>query len=315
MPDDEISAIDNRYPRVCRAVAEMPWAIMPHMLATIVDLLKFRSAGGRLGQEEIRARIGAAEPSQQVGRVRAGSIAIIPLHGVIMQRADMFDEMSGAVSLDKARAQLDRAVADPDVSSIILHIDSPGGGVFGVPEFADHLMNLRGGDKRIVASASAMAASAAYWIGAAADELVVTPSGVVGSIGVYTAHENIAGLLEGMGVEVELISAGKYKTEGHPFGPLDDEARAAIQSDVNDYYKAFVKAVASSRGVTPAAVRNGFGEGRTVMAQAAQREGMVDRVEALPATIKRLQGGRSGRPAGGRGGRAAKALKARLAFS
>lgn len=286
---DEETA-QNLYPRVCRAVAEMPWAILPTMLATIIDLLKFRAGGGKLSKAEIQQRIGAAEPQRQVGRVRAGSVAVVPLHGVVMQRADLFEEMSGAVSLDKTRVRIERALADPDVGTVLLHIDSPGGGVFGVPEFADWLMGLRGGDKRIVASASAMAASAAYWIGVAADELVVTPSGVVGSIGVYSAHQNLAGMLEAMGVEMTLISAGKYKTEGHPFGPLDEEARKAMQADVDDYYEQFLKAVSKGRGRTVADVRANFGEGRTVMAQAALRAGMVDRVESLEQTLARLRG-------------------------
>jgi ClpP class serine protease len=62
-----------------------------------------------------------------------------------------------------------------------------------------------------------MAASAAYWIATAADEVVVTPSGQVGSIGVFATHEDISKALDMEGIKVSLISAGKYKTEGTPF--------------------------------------------------------------------------------------------------
>ncbi|MCC7371633.1 MAG: S49 family peptidase, partial [Chloroflexi bacterium] len=137
-------------------------------------------------------------------------------------------------------------------------------------------------------------ASAAYWIASSADEIVVTPSGEVGSIGVFTAHEDISAALEAEGVTVTLISAGKYKTEGNPFEPLSEEARGAIQARVDDYYSMFVRAVARGRGVKPADVRGGFGQGRVVGADEAVRLGMADRVGTMAQTVERLAGRRGG---------------------
>lgn len=147
-----------------------------------------------------------------------------------------------------------------------------------------------------MAIANHLAASAAYWIGSAADELVVTPSGEVGAIGVFAAHEDISKSLEMEGIAISLISAGKYKTEGNPYEPLSDEARAAIQAEVDGYYDMFVKAVARNRGVKPADVRGGFGEGRVVRAQQAVSLGMADRIATLDETIERLQRGSARKP-------------------
>jgi ClpP class serine protease len=87
-----------------------------------------------------------------------------------------------------------------------------------------------------------------------------------------------------------LISAGKYKVEGNPFEPLSDEARAAFQARVDDYYRMFVDAVARYRGVSAAEVRSGFGEGRVVGAREAVRLGMADRIATLDEALSRLQG-------------------------
>lgn len=284
------------YGRVLALVREQPWAIRPEKLAAITDLLRFRAEGGRLTDEQIAARIGAAaeRPAQRT----SGAVAVIPVFGTIVQRADLFTEMSGGTSTERLSAAVSQAVADPSVGSIVLAIDSPGGGVYGVPELADQIMQARK-QKTVVAVADSMAASAAYWIASAAGELVVTPSGEVGSIGVFAAHQDVSRLYESEGVTVSLISAGKYKTEGNPFEPLSEEARAAMQSRVDDYYAMFTKAVAKGRGVSIDTVRSGFGEGRMVGAQQAVKLGMADSIETLDAVISRLSG-RSSRAAGQR---------------
>jgi ClpP class serine protease len=141
-----------------------------------------------------------------------------------------------------------------------------------------------------VAVANHLMASAAYWIGSAAEEVVVTPSGDVGSVGVFAMHEDWSGALEKEGINISLISAGKYKVEGNPYQPLGEEARAAIQASVDEVYDVFTNAVARNRGVNPAAVRTGFGEGRVVGAQEALKLGMVDRIDTLEGTINRLLG-------------------------
>lgn len=277
------------YPHVMALVRAMPWAITPGKLATIMDLLRFRSEGGRLTAEEIQQRIGAARPA---ARASAGAVAVIPVMGVISQRVSMMSEMSGGTSTERIGAAFAQALNDPAVGSIVLQIDSPGGGVYGVAELADTIFKARG-QKPIIAVADSLAASAAYWIAASADEISVTPSGEVGSIGVFAAHEDVSRMLEAAGVSVNLISAGKYKTEGSPYEPLGDEARAAMQSRVDDYYQLFTGAVARGRGVKVTHVLTGFGEGRVVGAQEAVTLGMADRVETIDQAISRLMGGRS----------------------
>ena len=81
-------------------------------------------------------------------------------------------------------AQIRAVAADPEVGTIVMDVDSPGGSVFGVQELADTLYDVREhSGKRLVAVANNMAASGGYWIASQAHELVVTPSGMGGSIG------------------------------------------------------------------------------------------------------------------------------------
>ena len=137
--------------------------------------------------------------------------------------------------------------------------------------------------------ADSMSASAAYWLLSQCGEAYVTPGGMVGSIGVYTAHENVAKALESEGIEITLISAGKYKVEGNPFQPLGDEARAETQAQIDTYYRMFTSAVAKGRGVPVDQVRSGMGEGRMLLAEAAQKAGMVDGVATFGEVVARMR--------------------------
>jgi signal peptide peptidase SppA len=287
-----------KYPHIVRYVAESLWAIMPNRipgcrhaaLEDILNILAFRAAGKEFTAEELHARIG--DPSDPVATNR-GAIAVLPLRGVIAHRMNAMDEMSGGMSTEQFAKMFRAALANEQVGTIVIDVDSPGGTVQGVPELAAELLAARG-QKKIVAVANAMMASAAYWIAAAADEIVVTPSGLVGSIGVYTAHEDLSAALEKEGVKVTLISAGKYKVEGNPFEPISDEYKGVVQARVDDFYNQFVKAVAAGRGVTPAAVKSGYGEGRVLNAKDAKAAGLVDRIATMDETLARLAGaGRS----------------------
>ncbi len=285
-------ATPARYAHVLAWVAETPWAVLPSVLAVINDLLAYRAAGHRLDRSEVLARIGAAPPSRPA-RARAGAVAVLPLTGLIAHRASAFEDVSAppGTSVQRFTVRFREALADPDVAAILIDVDSPGGAVDGVAELAAEIAAARG-RKPIVAVANTLAASAAYWIATQADELVVSPSAEVGSIGVFAAHQEFSRMDERIGVTTTLISAGKFKTEANPYEPLTDEARAAIQARVDDYYRMFVDAVARGRGVTAAAVRSGFGEGRVVGARDAVGLGMADRVATFDETLARLRAGR-----------------------
>lgn len=272
-----------------RAFMETPWAILPAKLEQMRAVVVMHAAGIRLSQEEIAARVGGAVPSKPSAQ-RTGVVAVLPVFGVIAQRMNMLTEMSGGTSTEVLGKQIQTLAADPGVKAIVLNIDSPGGSVFGVTELAAQIRAARE-SKKIVAVANSMAASAAYNIAAQASEVVVTPSGLVGSIGVLTEHTDISKALEAEGVTPTLIHSGEFKVEGNSYEPLSEEARATLQAMCDDYYVQFVGDVAAGRGVTRAKVRSDFGQGRVMTAENALKAGLVDRIASLDQVIAKLGGG------------------------
>jgi signal peptide peptidase SppA len=264
-----------------------PWAMQPERMAAYASVLARRYAGLRADPQESPGGGPIQAAGQRVGG-RTGAVAVIPVVGTIMQRASSFGMCDGGTSTQAISQALRQANADETVSSIVLDIDSPGGSVYGVAELA---AEIRASGKPVTAVANSLAASAAYWIGTAASEFFVTPGGEVGSIGVWMAHEDWSKALEAEGVDVTLISAGKYKTEGHPYGPLPSEAKDFMQSRTDDYYGAFTRDVAKGRNVSVDQVRSGMGQGRVIGASQAKGEGMVDGVMTFDQVIRHVQKG------------------------
>lgn len=278
-----------KYQHVLSEVFLKPWAILPEKFAVISEIVKSRASGETLTEKEISDRLQAAAiaAGPRGGQQSFGSVAVLPIYGVITRRAGMMSQISGGTSIEGLTSRFRAALADPSVKAIVFDVDSPGGSVEGVPELADEIYGARK-QKKITAVANPMAASAAYWLASAAADFACAPSGSVGSIGVFTEHEDLSKMYEKNGVSISLISAGKYKTEGNQYEPLSPEARADLQSKVDAFYGMFVKAVARGRGAAQADVRDGFGQGRMVLAADALKEGMIDRVATLEQVLQKL---------------------------
>jgi len=287
------------YDHLARAFFNEPWLITERKLAQLQALALAKLAGAPTPWEGERQEPFAAtlyEADESGGAVSSGAnkVAVIPLYGVLLQRVGMLQEMSGATSTERFKRAFVEQLNNPAVKTIVIDVDSPGGGVYGIDELAT-LVHDGAARKQVVAVADSLMASAAYYVASGAGEIVASPSSEVGSIGVLAVHYDFSAQAEMEGVKPTLIKAGKYKAEGHPDFPLEDAARQHIQEDVDRYYAMFVAAVAKGRGVSVQAVRSGFGEGRVVGAQEAVRLGMADRVATLEETVQRFLGG--GRPA------------------
>lgn len=270
------------YSHILRSFAETPWAILPEKLAEIRAFLEMKASGD---EHALRAPV----RQEKAVATQVGGTLVMPLHGTITHRANLLNDFSGGTSAEMFSATFREALADPSVKNILIDVNSPGGSASGVDEVASEILAARG-TKRVVAAVNGTAASAAYWIASAADEITVNPTGQAGSIGVFAAHQDLSRALDQKGVKMTLVSAGKYKVEGNPFEPLSAEAKAAIQERVDDYYDLFTQSVAKGRGVTNATVRNGFGQGRMLSAARAVNEKMVDRIATFDDTLARLNG-------------------------
>lgn len=279
-----------------------PWAIRRDLMPIVAQVLGRLAAGEPMSHadrervDEGRAAWAARrqESERYAGGASGGSIAVLPVHGILTQRGSLDDMSEPTTSMMRLTAAVRTAAADSAIAGIVLDVDSPGGSVNGVQELADAIYSAKQ-SKPVIAVANSLAASAAYWVACQAGELYAAPGAEVGSIGVYTMHTNVSEAMKQRGVAVEMISAGKYKTEANPYEALSDEARVHIQAMVDQHYDAFVRAVARGRNTTQTAVRAEMGQGRVYMPDQAQRAGMIDGTLTLDQAVARLArtGGRA----------------------
>lgn len=229
-----------------------------------------------------------AASARRMPRPRAsGNVAIIPLHGPITQRGSIWNELLGGTSAQAFEAAFSRAIASDNVSAVVLDVDSPGGTVGGIQAAADRVFNARG-TKPVIAVANSQMASAAYWIGSQANNVVAAPGADVGSIGVFRIHHDVSEALARDGIKTTMIGVPEHKTESSPFAPLSDEARSHHLEQVQEKFAAFNQAVARARGVTEKHALASFGRGRDFSANKAKELGLVDKVATMSDVLSGL---------------------------
>jgi len=262
-----------------------PWALLPEQLREIQHIYAVHLRGDKIDIPAIEARLGRPMANeQQAYQVQAGGVAVLRLEGVMAPKANLFMQISGGVSTQMATLQVESAMADPRVRSLVLAIDSPGGSVFGTPELAAAILELSA-IKPIVTVTDATLASAAYWVGSAANAIYITgPTVQVGSIGVVASHNYDPRA----GATTTEITAGKYKRIASSTAPLSEDGRAYIQGQVDHLYSVFVDAVATHRGTTADAVLAHMADGRIHIGQQAIDAGLVDGFATLDAIVSQL---------------------------
>lgn len=214
-------------------------------------------------------------------------VAILSIPGSLVNRGAWIGASSGLVSYEGIAAQLRDAQADPEVHSILLDIDSPGGEAGGMFALADLVAEVNK-SKPVTAMVNDMAASAAYGIASAASEIVVSPTSLVGSIGVVLTHVDRSAEMEAAGRKVTLIYAGAHKVDGNPFGPLSAEVRADLQKEVEALYGQFTSLVGRGRGSRLDETSARATEARVFIGEEAVSRGLADRVASLDTVLAEL---------------------------
>ena len=283
-------------------VLTAPWAIEPAKLLEIQAIYATHLRGDKIDIAAVEQKLGRPLANEPKRYETIDGVAVLPIEGVIAKRANLFSQISGGVSTELVGRDLQDALADPGVHSIILSIDSPGGTVDGTQSLASL---VAASTKPIVALASGTMASAAYWIGSAANSVYITDSTtVVGSIGVVATHTDISAAQEKDGIKTTEIFAGQYKRIASSYAPLSKEGRQTLQDQVDYTYSLFVGAVAQHRNVSEAVVLKNMADGRIFQGQQAIDAGLVDGVSTLSALVQQLNQSRvSGTPAQVQGAR------------
>jgi len=267
-------------------VLTAPWAIEPAKLLEIQAIYATHLRGDKIDISAVEAKLGRPLANEPAPYQVQDGVAIIALDGVIAKRANLFMQISGGTSSELIGRDFKTALADPDVHSIILAIDSPGGTVDGTIALADL---VAASSKPVIALASGTMASAAYWIGSAANAVYITDATtVVGSIGVVATHTDVSKSQAAQGIKTTEIAAGKYKRIASSYEPLSKEGRQTIQDQVDYTYALFVDAVAKQRGTSTDKVLSDMADGRIFIGQQAIDAGLVDGVSTLDALVTQL---------------------------
>lgn len=265
--------------------------VEPTAFRTWLTEAKVRAAGLQ-GADGVQSAMQAYDQRERAPRL-IGDVAVIDVCGPITYKSGWLSWYFGASSIADLQQKFRTALADPAVKTILFRVDSPGGEVTMVPEFADEIFAARS-QKPILAVADTLVASAAYWLAAQVSTLYTPVSGRLGSIGVYTEHIDVSGMLEKAGVSVTLIAHGDHKVDGHPYAPLPDDVKARIQARVDEIGVEFEAAVARGRGVSKKDVVDTFGQGEVFRGKQAIALGMADKLGTFSQVIARLTKGRPG---------------------
>jgi protease-4 len=213
-------------------------------------------------------------------------VAIIDVNGVIMNCRSSGLLGSGENPVSEFREKLEEAACDPYVKAVVLRLNSPGGAVTASDIMYQDLINFRKEThKPVVACMMDVAASGAYYLAMACDEIYAHPSTVTGSIGVIMNLYNASGLLGKIGVSSDPIKSGPNKDLGNPARPMTDEERAILQGMVDSFYDQFVHTVVKGRNLPEERVR-ALADGRVYTGVDAQILGLVDKVGYLEDAIQ-----------------------------
>ena len=244
-------------PHLAQKLFNTPLAIPPQKAEVIVSSLT-----ERLGITQVRSTMMEDDDGYFSRKARKDSgydvlegIAVIPVYGTLVQKLGTLRPYSGMTGYDGIRRVFLTAVNDPEVKGICLDIDSPGGEVAGCFDLVDLIYTERG-KKPIHAILSENAFSAAYAIASAADKIFVPRTGGVGSVGVIVIHCDWSQRIKDDGLKVSIITYGNRKAESNPYVALSDEAKAAIQHDVDEMGRLFVSTVSRNRGLSETVIRN-----------------------------------------------------------
>lgn len=263
--------------RLLDAVCGMPWLIQEPWLRTIIEIVSRENES----VEAVEARLGRKLDNTRNVTMRDG-VAVIPVTGPIFRYANLFTEVSGATSTQALATDIQTAIDNGNVRSIVLAIDSPGGEANGIHELSELIYAARA-KKPVVAYVGGMAASAGYWIASAADEIVIDATAMLGSIGVVYAFRDPGG--KGA-KDIEIVSTQSPKKRLD----VDTEAgRSQYQKYADELASIFVSRVARNRQVSEEAVINNFGEGALRTGSDAVSAGMADRIGSFESLISEMK--------------------------
>ncbi|NRA46608.1 MAG: S49 family peptidase [Oligoflexales bacterium] len=267
----------TRARRTINAVLNEPWA------ATAETVEKVWTVVNRLGDSEaLRAKLGELPKNTQHTQLRNG-VAIISIVGPLIRYSNVMSEISGATSYEALAKEINLAVENPEVKSIVLEFNSGGGTVTSCSELASQLQRQKQHtfSKEIVAYVDGQCCSAAYWLASACSKIYASDTAMIGSIGVQmiaSADDNKEG-------EIKFLSSHSPNKNASVSSKEGKEERQRI---VDDLGEVFVGSVAKHRGISKEQVLKNYGQGSVFVAGDALSRGMIDGITTLEGLMDKI---------------------------
>lgn len=264
---------------VLKACIDAPWAIMESSMKLILDVINRET-----DPDAVQKQIG--QPLQNTRNVEVrDNVAIIPIIGPIFRYANLFTRISGATSIEDLSTDFEKAIENPNVKKIILNIDSPGGQVNGTSELANMIFEARG-KKEIHSYIGSTGASAAYWIGSAAESITIADTAVAGSIGTIISIVDSKGHYERQGYTFyDFVSR---KSPNKNLSPGSPEGQERILKLLDSITETFLNAVSLQRSYTKERVESDFGQGDIFTGYDAVEAGLVDSVGSFEGLLSKI---------------------------
>jgi protease-4 len=227
---------------------------------------------------------GSSESTETVVTGSGEKIAVVDLKGVISSSEDVVRQVK--------KYREDRAI-----KAILLHIDSPGGGVVASQEMYEEVRKTRDGGKPVVVSMGSLAASGGYYVACGASRLVANRGTLTASIGVISEFLQLHDALAKLGIDVKTIKSGKLKDAGSPVRKMNEDDERYFQSLMDNVHQQFIAVVEKERKMSHEAVV-ALADGRVFTGEEAVSMGLVDTLGTFEDAVKitAMLGGIHGEP-------------------
>ena len=266
------------------------WLLEETTLSRMVAVFERHFAGERLSDETIERIVAARDNKsrQRSYNLSSQGVAVIPVSGIIAKHSYQVNDVSQprGTSIDVLRMQLDEAIADRAVRSILLHIESPGGFSDGVADLGDEIFRANA-TKPVIGYADDLAASGAYWLGSQTQRFFANQTAEVGSIGVYSIFLDSSERAGQLGYKFHIVRTGPNKGVHTPGIESTEENLAAEQEVIDCLFEVFLTAILRGRsraGLEEALLRK-LADGRTYIANVALAAGLIDEIGTFEAAL------------------------------
>ena len=209
-------------------------------------------------------------------------VSRIAVEGPLFRQPNIFTYLGLATDYESVYSSVSRAVND-NTDAILLHIDSPGGEAMGIQELTGFIRDAAA-EKPVWSHISGHGLSGGYWLALSGGRVTASESSYVGSIGAIVVAYDVSRALGEMGIDRYVFVSADSPAKHNDL--QDEEARARIQSRIDDIGKKFLNWVAERRYTDADDVRENYGRGDVVSAPIAQNRGMIDAVVTIDAALE-----------------------------